>query len=125
MYSVKVIVNSEYLSNIATPYYTRARCPAMRTGECIKENGAGMRDVESGKATGSGKDHQALLRERVACPTCRVPMSLRNLRYRHVCRTQKTPAEIERMRSKASAAAIDAHMKRMAKKQDQTKDAIK
>jgi hypothetical protein len=29
------------------------------------------------------------------------------------------------MRSKASAAAIDAHMKRMAKKQDQTKDAIK
>ena len=97
----------------------------MRTGECIKESRAAMRDAESSKATGSGKDHQALLQERVACPTCHVPMSLRNLRYRHVCRTPKTPAEIERMRSKASAAAIDAHMKRMAKKREQSGDAKK
>lgn len=62
------------------------------------------------------RDYQALLKERVACPSCGAAMSLRNLRYRHICRSGKTPAQIEKMRAKASDAAVAAHSRRMALK---------
>jgi hypothetical protein len=50
-------------------------------------------------------------------------MTLRNLHYQHVCSTPKTPAEIENMRAKATAAAHKAHNERMVKRQEKHAEA--
>ena len=78
---------------------------------------------QAAKPKARSPDSETLMRERVACPHCGRVMTLRNLHYQHVCSTPKTPAEIENMRAKATAAAHKAHNERMEKREEKQKEA--
>jgi hypothetical protein len=40
-------------------------------------------------------------------------MTIRNLRYKHRCKGQKTPSDVERLITRAHEAAVNAHRARM------------
>lgn len=48
-----------------------------------------------------------LLKEKVACPHCHTTMSLRQLRFRHVCKTSK-PVDIEARKAALMERAVQA-----------------
>ena len=62
--------------------------------------------------------YRRVVSEKVTCPGCGKSMSIRNLHFRHVCRSNIPPEKLEHMRAKATSTAIDAHANRMAKLRD-------
>jgi hypothetical protein len=58
--------------------------------------------------------YRQVVKTKVQCPGCGRPMAIRTLQFRHVCKPATPPPEkLERMRSKAVGAAVEAHASRM------------
>ena len=53
-----------------------------------------------------------LLKEKVQCPTCQASMSLRQLRFRHICGKARA-VDMESKKASMVERAIQAHMARM------------
>ena len=80
----------------------------------------GRRAIFSGSPYGNGgmatnvRGYEQIMRTPTECPVCKISMTIRNLRYKHRCKEQKTPSEVERLLAQAHEAAVDAHRIRMA-----------
>ena len=57
--------------------------------------------------------YRKMLKDRVVCPQCRKEMAIRNLRYKHICKREKPPEQVQSMRLKATDSAVAAHARRM------------
>ena len=57
--------------------------------------------------------HKAIMQTKIACPACGTAMSIRNLKYRHKCRSERSPSDVELLVTKAFEAAANAHRVRM------------
>jgi hypothetical protein len=69
--------------------------------------------MQSGKAL---TPYRRILMEKTQCPDCGRVMSIRNLQHRHKCKSLgPSPEKLERMKAKATGAAIEAHATRMMK----------
>lgn len=61
----------------------------------------------------SVRPYEEIMRVCTECPTCKKTMTIRNLRYKHRCKGQKTPSDVERLITRAHEAAVTAHRARM------------
>jgi len=57
--------------------------------------------------------YRKMLKGRVVCPQCHKEMTIRNVQYKHICKREKPPEQVQSMRLKATDAAIAAHARRM------------
>jgi hypothetical protein len=57
--------------------------------------------------------YRKMLKDRVVCPQCHKEMTIRNLQYKHTCKREKPPEQVQSMRLKATDAAVAAHARRM------------
>ena len=57
--------------------------------------------------------HNEIMRTKIVCPACKMAMTIRNLKYRHKCRAERVPADVELLVNKAYQAAVNAHQARM------------
>ena len=53
--------------------------------------------------------YRKMLKDRVACPQYHKEMTTPNLQYKHVCKREKPPEQLQSMRLKATDAAVAAH----------------
>ena len=63
-------------------------------------------------ATRMVSQYDAILKGKIDCPTCGKTMTLRNLRYMHVCGVTRGPP-VEQLAEKARDEAIRAHRVRI------------
>ena len=57
--------------------------------------------------------YRKMLKDRVVCPQRHKEMTIRNLQYKHICKREKPPEQVQSMRLKATDAAVAAHARRM------------
>ena len=60
----------------------------------------------------SVRPYEEIMRVSTECPMCKKTMTIRNLRYKHQCKGQKTPSGVERLIARAHEAAATAHRAR-------------
>ena len=65
------------------------------------------------KAPRPATAYRKMLKDRVTCPQCHKEMTIRNQQYKHTCKQEKSPEQVQKMRTKATEAAVAAHARRM------------
>ena len=65
------------------------------------------------KAPRPATAYRKMLKDRVTCPQCHREMTIRNLQYKHTCKQEKPPEQVQKMCTKATGAAVAAHARRM------------
>ena len=84
------------------------------TGDSLKSAAIQKKhDATMDKAPRQTTAYRKMLKDRVTCPQCHREMTIRSLQYKHTCKQEKPPEQVQKMRTKATEAAVAAHARRM------------